>query len=188
MKVTSLEIGDVKLIETAIFRDDRGFLSEIYNRAALAQNGIDADFVQDNYSYSARRGTVRGLHFQAPPHAQGKLVRVVRGRVIDIAVDIRNGSPTYGRHVAAELSDINWRQMWVPAGFAHGFCTLEPDCEVIYKLTGPHVHEAECGLAWNDPALDIDWPVSAQRAVLSQRDRGNPVLADLPAHFRMGAP
>ena len=187
MQVPELDIPGVMLVEPDVFRDDRGFLFESYNKAKLAAQGIADDFVQDNQSWSAKRGTVRGLHFQAPPHAQGKLVRTLGGSVIDVAVDIRTGSPTYGRHVAVELSAANKRQLWVPPGFAHGFCTLEDDCTVAYKLTAPHALAAERGLLWNDPELAIAWPVATEDAVLSPKDRDAPRLRDLEAYFTFGA-
>jgi dTDP-4-dehydrorhamnose 3,5-epimerase len=126
---------------------------------------------------------MRGLHFQIPPHAQGKLVRVVRGAILDVAVDIRVGSPTFGRHEAVLLSAENWKQLWVPRGFAHGFCTIEPDTEVIYMLDARHHPPAEAGLAFDDPALGIDWPVPIAAMTVSEKDRGSPRLAELPAHF-----
>jgi dTDP-4-dehydrorhamnose 3,5-epimerase len=182
--VRSLAITDVKLITPKIFRDPRGFFSETYSKKALAEAGIPADFVQDNHSLSVQKGVVRGLHFQAPPHPQGKLVRVPRGSVLDVAVDIRIGSPTYGKHVSAVLSAENWAQMWVPAGFAHGFCTLEPDTEVVYKVTDYYAPDCDRGLRWNDPALGIDWPLSAADAILSAKDQANPPLDALQSPFR----
>ena len=183
MELERLAIPEVVLITPKRFGDRRGFFSETYNRAALAAQGITLDFLQDNHSLSAEPGTLRGLHFQTPPFAQDKLVRVVRGAVLDVAVDIRVGSPSYGRHVSAVLSAENWRQILVPAGFAHGFCTLEPDSEVLYKVTAPYAPEHDKGLAWDDPALAIQWPVAAADAVLSDKDKRHPTLADLPAYF-----
>jgi len=183
MKVERLAIPEVLLLEPKRFGDERGFFSETYSRRALAECGIACDFVQDNHSLSRQAGVVRGLHFQAPPAAQGKLVRVPRGAVLDVAVDIRHGSPTFGRHVLAVLSAENWRQMWVPPGFAHGFCTLEPDTEVLYKVDAYYDPKAERGIAWDDPALGIGWPVTAAEAVLSDKDRRLPALAELPRYF-----
>jgi len=184
MHVDPCTIPDVLLLSPAKFGDNRGFFSETWNRRTFEQaTGIDADFVQDNHSLSAEVGVIRGLHFQSPPHAQGKLLRVSRGAILDVAVDIRAGSPTYGQHVAAELSAENWRQLWVPAGFAHGFCTLEPDTEVQYKVTDYYAPDHDFGLAFDDPALRIDWPVDPAAAVLSDKDRKHPRLADLPAYF-----
>lgn len=163
--------------------DARGFFSETYSRRDFAAIGVDGEFVQDNHSLSATVGTIRGLHFQTPPFEQGKLVRVARGRVLDVAVDLRRSSPTFGRHVAVELSAENGRQLWVPAGFAHGFCTLEPDTEVLYKVTGYYSREHDAGLAYDDPALGIDWPLPPSGPVLSDKDRAQPRLADLAAVF-----
>lgn len=188
LEVQALAIAEVKLIAPAIVRDDRGFFSETYSRKALAAAGIDAEFVQDNHSLSRAKGVVRGLHFQADPHPQGKLVRVVRGAIFDVAVDIRRGSPTFGRHVSAHLSADNWQQLWVPIGFAHGFCTLEPDTEVIYKVTDLYAPASDAGIAWDDPDLGIAWPVAASQAMLSEKDRRLPRLRDLPALFSYRAP
>lgn len=182
LTVQSLAIAEVKLITPPIFRDERGFFSETYNRKALAAAGIDAEFVQDNQSLSRAAGVVRGLHFQLAPFAQGKLVRATRGAAFDVAVDIRPGSPTRGRYVSALLSAGNWCQLWVPEGFAHGFCTLEPDTEVIYKVTSAYSPEHDRGIAFDDPDLAIAWPIEAGRAVLSDKDRRQPRLRDLPAH------
>lgn len=183
MNVRELSIQGLLLITPSKFADDRGFVSEVYNSRELAQYIGEIVFVQDNHALSKRAGTVRGLHFQAPPHAQGKLVRVVQGRAYDVAVDIRRGSPTFGRHVAVELSPANWGQLWIPAGFAHGFCTLEDDTEVAYKLTGHYSPEHDKGIFWNDPALGIEWPVIENEAILSRKDLAQGELADLPAYF-----
>jgi dTDP-4-dehydrorhamnose 3,5-epimerase len=188
MQVEALSIAEIKLITPAIFRDERGYFSETYNRKALTAAGIDHTFVQDNQSLSRAKGVLRGLHFQIAPHPQGKLVRVTRGAIFDVAVDIRQGSPTFGRHVSAFLSADNWSQLWVPEGFAHGFCTLEPDTEVIYKVTDFYAPECDRGLAWDDPDLGIAWPLSESQAILSDKDRRYPRLRDLPAHFTYPAP
>lgn len=182
--IEPLAITDVKRVTPRIFRDHRGFFSEVYNRATLRDGGIDWDFVQDNHSLSRETGVIRGLHFQIPPFEQGKLVRVVRGSIFDVAVDIRRGSATYGQHVSAVLSADNWAQLWIPPGFAHGFCTLEPDTEVLYKVTKPYSAECDRGLAWDDPALAIVWPLEGRDAVLSDKDRKNPRLAELPDYFK----
>jgi len=182
-----LSIPDVILITPARYGDDRGFFSETYSAKALSEAGITATFVQDNQSLSRQKGVVRGLHFQSPPHAQGKLVRVVRGSILDVAVDIRKGSPSFGRHVAVELSVENWRQLWVPAGFAHGFCTLEENTEVFYKVTDYYAPECDKGIRWDDPQIGIAWPVGAESVVLSDKDRRLPSLADSPSFFTYGA-
>jgi dTDP-4-dehydrorhamnose 3,5-epimerase len=187
MRVTPTDLPDVKLLAPKKFEDARGFFVETYSRRALAAHGIDAEFVQDNLSLSRPVGTVRGLHFQIAPFAQAKLIQVLRGRILDVAVDIRAGSPSFGRHVAVTLSADAPVQMLVPVGFAHGFCTLEPDTEVMYKVSAFYSREHEMGLQWNDPALGIAWPVSPERAVLSDKDARNPVLADLPAVFHYAA-
>tara|TARA_E500000318_G_scaffold108872_1_gene120635 strand:+ start:619 stop:1179 length:561 start_codon:yes stop_codon:yes gene_type:complete len=180
--IEKTELDGVLLITPDKFGDERGFFSETYNAAALRTHGIEAEFDQDNHSFSATPGTLRGLHFQRAPTAQTKLVRVTRGSVLDVAVDIRTGSPTYGRHVAAELSADNWTQILVPAGFAHGFCTLEPDTEVLYKVDAPYAPQDEGGLRWDDPDLGIQWPEFAG-AVLSQRDGEWPSFTGFASPF-----
>lgn len=170
MQIEPLAIPDVKLITPKKFGDHRGFFSETYSRRAFEEAGLNLDFVQDNHSLSGEVGVLRGLHFQTPPHAQGKLVRVTRGGVLDVAVDIRQGSPWYGQHVAVELSADNWQQLWVPPGFAHGFVTREPNTEFLYKVTGLYAPECDSGLIWNDPALGIDWGIEASLAKLSDKD------------------
>lgn len=182
-QVHSLEIADVKIVQPVKHGDHRGFFSETYNRRVLAEHGIDVEFVQDNHSYSAAVGTLRGLHFQIPPSAQGKLVRVISGRIFDVAVDIRQGSATYGRWVSAEISADAWDQIWVPAGFAHGFLTLEPDTEVIYKVTGYYDPACDKGIAWNDPQIGIRWPLSDDRIILSAKDEAQPAFSELPDYF-----
>jgi dTDP-4-dehydrorhamnose 3,5-epimerase len=183
LNIEDAEIPDIKLITVKKFGDRRGFFSEVYARRAFAEAGIDLDFVQDNHAFSAERGTLRGLHFQSPPFAQQKLLRVTRGRVLDVVVDLRRSSPTFGRHVAIELSAENWRQVLVPIGFAHGYVTLEPDTELLYKVTEYYAPDHDRGLAWDDPALGIDWGIDAKQAILSDKDRSNPRLADLPKFF-----
>ena len=164
--------------------DARGFFSEVYRADVMREVGVEAGFVQDNHVFSAARGVLRGLHFQAPPSAQGKLLRCLRGAVLDVAVDIRAGSPTFGQHVAVEISAENWRQVWIPPGFAHGYVTLTPDSEVVYKVTHLYDPAREQGLAWDDLALGIDWRIPSDELTISPRDRGNPVLADLATPFR----
>ncbi len=183
LNVETAEIPDIKIITVGKIEDRRGFLSEVYARREFADSGLDFDFVQDNHCFSAKPGTLRGLHFQVPPFAQVKLVRVARGRILDVAVDLRRASPTYGWHSAIELSADNWKQVLVPIGFAHGCLTLEPDTEVLYKVTNHYAPAHQRGLAWNDPALAIDWRIDAERVVLSDRDRKHPQLADLPGYF-----
>lgn len=183
MQVDALEISDVKILTPKRFGDARGFFSETYNKSLLAEHGLDLDFVQDNHSMSQPVGVLRGLHFQTPPFAQDKLVRVVRGRIFDVAVDIRHGSPSFGKWVGAEISAEAWNQILVPVGFAHGFVTLEPDTEVIYKVTAPYAPEHDKGVAWNDPAIGIDWPLNGIEPTLSDKDTKHPALADLPAYF-----
>jgi len=177
-------LNGVKVFAPLRHRDDRGFFSETYSKRLLAEHGIDAAFVQDNHSLSLEKGTIRGLHFQIPPSAQAKLVRVTRGAVLDVVVDLRHGSPTFAEHAAFELTADNWRQVYVPAGFAHGFCTLGDAAEVLYKVTDYYSPQDDAGLRWNDPALAIDWPVTAADAILSQKDASLPLLAELPAHFQ----
>ena len=186
MLVQPLEIPEVQLITPQRLYDERGFLSETYNRRRLAEFGIHADFVQDNHSFSSVRGVVRGLHFQIEPYAQGKLVRVTRGSIFDVALDLRHGSPTYGRHVSTVLNAENWAQLWIPVGFAHGFCTLEPDCEVLYKTTAYYSPECSRGIRWDDPALGIAWPVDRQDVVLSDADRNYPDFAEVGGMFELG--
>ncbi len=181
--VEATAIPDVKIITPKKFGDHRGFFSEVYSRKAFAEAGVALDFVQDNHSLSAQVGTLRGLHFQSAPFAQDKLVRVPRGRILDVAVDIRKSSPTFGRHVAVELSAENWRQLLVPIGFAHGFVTLEPDTEVMYKVTNYYSAANDLGLAWDDPDIGVAWPLPPGGAVLSDKDRKHPRLRDLPGIF-----
>jgi dTDP-4-dehydrorhamnose 3,5-epimerase len=183
LQITPLEIPAVLSITPTKHGDERGFFSEVYRGDVFAAHGVTQPFVQDNHVLSAHRGVLRGLHFQLGSSAQGKLVRCLRGSILDVAVDIRSGSPTYGRHVALELSAANWRQIWVPVGFAHAYVTLEPDSEVVYKVTSYYDPAAERGLAWDDPALGIDWRVAPEELTISAKDRTNPRLADLGPLF-----
>jgi len=183
LSVEETAIPAVKIVTPKKFGDHRGFFSETWSRKAFTEAGLDLDFVQDNQSLSAPVGTLRGLHFQSPPFAQDKLVRVTRGRILDVAVDIRTSSPTFGRHVAVELSAENWRQLLVPIGFAHGFVTLEPDTEVIYKVTAPYAPQNDHGLAFDDPALGIDWRLPLSDLTLSDKDRKHPRLAEMLRYF-----
>jgi len=173
----------VQIIETRRFGDTRGWFSETYSRPKLAAAGIALDFVQDNQSYSAHAGTVRGIHFQTAPHAQAKLVRCPRGRIIDYAVDLRKGSPTFGKVAFAELSAENGRQLFVPVGFGHAFVTLEPDTEVAYKVSDIYAGDCDGGVAWDCPDIGIDWPLPPSGAVLSDKDQTLPRLADFDSPF-----
>jgi dTDP-4-dehydrorhamnose 3,5-epimerase len=178
MIVGLTEIPGVLLITPPRFLDDRGFFSETWNERRFIAAGIHGPFVQDNHAHSIDRGVVRGLHLQVAPSAQGKLVRVVRGSIWDVAVDIRRDSPTYGRHAGVVLSAENWQQFWIPPGLLHGYCTLEADTEVIYKVTAAYDRQAERGVIWNDPTLAVPWPIVPGDAILSDRDRALPRLAD----------
>jgi dTDP-4-dehydrorhamnose 3,5-epimerase len=185
VNVEALAIQDVKLVTPQKFGDARGFFSETWQQDRFAAAGIPGPFIQDNHALSTRRGVVRGLHLQVPPSGQGKLVRVVRGAIWDVAVDVRHGSPSFGKWVAAELSAENWQQLWVPVGFLHGYCTLTEVTEVIYKVSGPYDRAAERGVIWNDPDLALPWPVLPGEAVLSEKDTVLPRLADCPVWFRV---
>ena len=171
-----LAIPEVIEVVPPKFGDNRGFFSEVFKRSAFEAEGVSIDWVQDNQSFSADKGTVRGLHYQAPPFAQDKLIRVLRGAIFDVAVDIRKGSPSYGKWVGLELSAERWNQLLVPAGFAHGFMTTEPNTEVMYKVSAPWSREHEGAILWNDPEIGIEWP-EAGEAVLSDKDKVAPPLA-----------
>lgn len=181
--VISLEIPEVKIIRPRKFGDHRGFFSEVYNKKAFAEAGIELDFIQDNHSYSAEVGTLRGLHYQGGEFAQDKLVRCVRGRILDVAVDIRKASPTFGKWVSAEISAAEWNQILVPVGFAHAILTLEPDTEIIYKVTGHYAPTHDFGIRWNDPDLAIDWGIDEDRVILSDKDRAQPFFKDVVHWF-----
>lgn len=183
LDVQPLAIPDVKRITPRRFADARGHFVESWNQRAWAAAGLETAFCQDNQSFSLKPGTVRGLHFQRPPHAQGKLVSVLRGRIFDVAVDLRKASPTFGRWVSAELDAENGAQLFVPKGFAHGFCTLVPDTLVMYKVDAHYAPEADAGIFWADPDLAIGWPVGAERALLSPKDAGLPRLKDVTSPF-----
>jgi dTDP-4-dehydrorhamnose 3,5-epimerase len=183
MDVQPTAIPEVKVITPRRFGDHRGFFAEVYNRRALVAAGIDIEFVQDNHAYSAAAGTLRGLHFQKPPAAQTKLLRVLRGRVVDVVVDLRRGSPTFGGHVMVELSAAAGNQILCPKGFAHGILTLEPDTEVTYKVDAYFAPELDTGVRFDDPDLAISWPIPHQEIILSDKDRELPRLRDLPAIF-----
>lgn len=183
MDAERLDIPEVVLLKPRRFGDDRGFFVETYNQRQLAAAGIDTVFVQDNMSYSAAVGTLRGLHYQRPPQAQAKLVSVLSGRILDVAVDVRRGSPTFGRHVKAELTADNGWQLYVPAGFLHGFVTLEPDTRVAYKVSDFYAPECDGAVRWDDPALAIDWAVGPDGAHLSPKDAAAPAFADFDTPF-----
>lgn len=178
VEIRRLTLDGVLEIRPPKFGDARGFFSETYNRQRWAAADVDLDFVQDNHSFSAAQGTLRGLHYQLPPRAQDKLVRVVKGRIFDVAVDIRKGSPTFACWTGVEISAEAWNQILVPAGFAHGFVTLEPDTEVIYKVTDTYSPEHDRSIRFDDPRIGIEWPVEASRVVLSAKDEAAPLLAD----------
>lgn len=170
MKAVPTALADVKVLVPNRFPDDRGYVSEVWNQSAMAALGLNFDFVQDNESFSASRATVRGLHYQAPPYAQAKLIRVVTGAILDIAVDVRKGSPDYGRAVAVELSSENGHQILVPRGFLHGFVTLQPNSYVIYKVDNYYAADCAGAVAWNDPDLAINWGVPKDEAIVSAKD------------------
>jgi dTDP-4-dehydrorhamnose 3,5-epimerase len=183
LEVRGTAIPGVRVLVARRLEDARGFFAETWNRERFHEAGIDVEWVQENHALSAAAGTVRGFHYQVPPAAQAKLIRVVRGAALDVALDLRRGSPTFGRHVAVELSAENFRQLLIPAGFAHAYCTLEPDTEILYKVDHVYTRDTERGIRWDDPALAIDWPVTPKDAVLSEKDQALPVLADQPDVF-----
>lgn len=178
MHVEETAIPEVLLITPDVHGDARGFFSETYNAQQLRDHGVDLNFVQDNHSFSAEIGILRGLHFQLPPFAQDKLVRVSRGRILDVAVDLRKNAPTFGQHVTAQLSRESWTQILVPAGFAHGFVTLEPNTEVIYKATNHYAPDHDKGIDYADPQLGIEWPLDAGAITVSEKDARQPSFAD----------
>jgi dTDP-4-dehydrorhamnose 3,5-epimerase len=184
MDIKPLELDGLCLIRPARHGDDRGWFEEAWSGPRLRAAGLDLTFEQDNLSYSAGAGTLRGLHFQAPPAAQGKLVSVISGAILDVAVDVRTGSPSYGRHVAVRLTEDDPARLWVPEGFLHGFVTLAPHTRVAYKVTCAYSGEHDRSVAWNDPDLGIDWGV--ERPVLSDKDARAPALRDMPAPFPPG--
>jgi dTDP-4-dehydrorhamnose 3,5-epimerase len=181
MNVTEGKLPGIKLIEPAVFEDNRGFFMEGYNAQQFAANGITVTFVQDNHSLSVQQGVIRGLHYQLNPKAQSKLVRVTAGAIYDVVVDIRRGSPSFGQWEGYELSAENKRQLWVPQGFAHGFCTIAPNTEVQYKVDSLYSAEHDRGIAWNDPALGIEWP--SVNPILSDKDIRHPLLAEAEYNF-----
>ena len=182
LEITETTLPGVKLLTPKRFSDHRGFFAETYSQQAYAGLGVDATFVQDNHSQSAAAGTVRGLHFQGPPQAQAKLVRCGRGAIFDVAVDIRRGSPTYGSWAGYTLSAENGAQLYIPAGFAHGFATLMPESEIVYKCSDYYAPETEGALRWDDPDIGITWPLTGA-PVLSEKDAHAPLLADFNSPF-----
>ena len=179
MKVTRLALDRALLIQPALHQDPRGFFVETFRRSVAAEHGFDLDYVQENVSYSTRPGTIRGLHWQASPQAQAKLVRVNSGAVLDVIVDIRRCSPTYGSQLAVKLDAASLNQLFVPTGFAHGLCTLEPDTVVAYRVSAYFSREHERGIRWDDPQLKIDWPVAAEDAIVSDKDRALPLFRNI---------
>jgi dTDP-4-dehydrorhamnose 3,5-epimerase len=177
------KVPALRVLSPVRHRDERGFFSEVWREDALARAGIECRFVQENHALSRAPWTVRGLHFQIGRAAQAKLIRCSRGSIFDVAVDVRRGSPSFGRYLATVLSEENWHQLYVPAGFAHGYCTLEPDTEVIYKVSAYYDPQSERGVAWDDPELGISWPASAEAAILTDRDRAWPRLRELADCF-----
>lgn len=185
MNVESLAIPDVKLITPPRFRDPRGFFSETWNQPRFADAGIPGPFIQDNHAVSNGIGVLRGLHCQIGPNAQGKLVRCIKGAIYDVAVDVRRGSPTFGKYVGAEITADNWTQIWVPVGFLHAYCTLTAETEVIYKVTGAYDKAAERGVIWNDPDIGIAWPIATDTVILSDKDKVLPRLRDCEPWFHV---
>lgn len=183
MEVIETRLPGVVMVTPRRFGDPRGFFSEVYNRRAYAEHGIGVEFVQDNHSLSRQAGVVRGLHYQAPPHAQDKLVRVAAGRIMDVAVDVRRGSPHYGQWVGVELSAEIGNQLFVPKGFLHGFATLEPDCQVLYKCSDFYAPDCDGNVRFDDPAIGIDWGIDPAAAILSDKDRAAPLLAEFDSPF-----
>jgi dTDP-4-dehydrorhamnose 3,5-epimerase len=183
MQVIETDIQGPRILLPDKIGDQRGFFSEVYSRKMLANAGIAVDFIQDNHSLSVQKNVVRGMHYQIPPMAQDKLVRVVRGSILDIVVDVRKNSPTFGKHVSVVLSAENWKQIFVPVGFGHGFITLEPNTEVLYKVSREYSPAHERAFRWNDPALKIDWGADESKVILSPRDRTHPMFKDLKDLF-----
>lgn len=182
LEVQRLRIPEVMMLKPVRHQDQRGFSTETYNKRAISKAGIDIEFVQDLQTFSKKAGTIRGLHFQAPPSTQNKLIRVLQGRIFDVAVDIRRSSPTFGQHVAVELSADKCEQIFIPEGFAHGLCTLEPNTLVLYKLSNYYAPDRDHGIRWNDPKIGISWPLQ-EASELSARDQQHPLLEDLPPIF-----
>jgi dTDP-4-dehydrorhamnose 3,5-epimerase len=187
MRIDRAHIPEILVLEPTKHLDSRGFFAETYRTDLLKQCGVDANFVQENFAHSAERGVLRGLHYQVPPKAQGKLVQCTRGSILDVAVDIRHGSPTFRRHVSLELSAVNMKQLWIPAGFAHGYVTLEANCDVVYKVTNYYAPECDRGISWNDADLAINWQLPASEISLSPKDSFQPRLAEARPAFNYQA-
>lgn len=183
IEIEQTKLPGVLVITPKRFGDDRGFFSESWNKERLVENGVELEFVQDNHSLSRQLGTVRGLHYQTPPHAQAKLVRCGRGALLDVAVDIRKGSPTYAQWMAIELNEDNGKQLLVPEGFAHGFVTLRPDTEIVYKCTDYYAPDCDRAIAFDDPDIGVDWGITRDTAVLSDKDAEAPKLSDADTPF-----
>lgn len=183
LDVRPLSIPDVLEIRPARYQDERGFFSETWNASTWQAAGIDHLFVQDNQSLSSAKGVLRGLHYQEPPFAQAKLVRVTHGSIFDVAVDIRHGSPTFGQWVGLTVSAEAWNQIYIPGGFAHGFLTLEPNSEVLYKVSAPYAPRHDRAIRFDDPAIGIEWPLGELTPILSEKDRAAPLLADVAPVF-----
>lgn len=183
MHVEPTKLSGILILTPRRFTDDRGYFCEVYNRSTFHDHAIDMVFVQDNHSYSRVKGTIRGLHYQTPPHAQDKLVRVGAGRIVDVAVDIRKGSPTYGQWVAVELSATNGKQLLVPKGFLHGFATLEPDTEVLYKCSDIYTKSCDAAIRFDDPDIGIDWGVARADVIVSDKDAAAAPFADFDSPF-----
>lgn len=183
MHIEQTALQGIVIMTPARHGDARGFFSESWNKARMAAAGLHYDFVQDNHSVSAAAGTVRGLHFQTPPHAQAKLIRCGRGALLDVAVDIRRGSPTYGQWTSIELSAENGKQLLIPEGFLHGFSTLSPDTEIIYKCTDYYAPECDAAVRYDDPDIGIDWALNGASPLLSDKDRAAPLLRDIETPF-----
>jgi dTDP-4-dehydrorhamnose 3,5-epimerase len=183
MQILQTELPGVKVLIPKKIGDNRGFFSEVFSKKILADAGIGVEFVQDNHSLSAKKGVVRGMHYQLPPIAQDKLLRVVHGAILDVVVDVRKNSPTFGKYYAVELSADNWKQIFVPIGYAHGFVTLAPNTEVLYKVSNFYSPQHERAFRWNDPAVNIPWGIDPAAAILSPRDKAHPLLADVKELF-----
>lgn len=183
MKIESLSIPEVKLVTPNRYTDERGFFSETWKRSWFEEIGVAGYFVQENHAFSRARGVVRGLHLQIGAAAQGKLVGVIRGAIWDVAVDVRHGSPSFGKCAATVLTAEYFERCWVPVGFLHGYCTLEPNTEVLYQVTAEYDKSAERGVVWNDPDLALPWPTSTTQAILSEKDRELPRLSECPSWF-----